>query len=96
MASECWICCDQSTRWCAWSSSSLCRDMPPIVSTLNAPMAKKSKVIRRKAARSLRWTVERTPATQRTRPPIGVRRRKAASRSGRSSRIERREYTPRA
>src|SRR5688572_15584853 len=63
------------------------RDMPRMVCTLNAPMARNSSVVSRKAASSLRWTGTRTLATQRTSAPRGPRRRKAANGSVRPSRM---------
>ena len=42
MASEWWISCARSRRWCARSRSSLWRDISRIVNRLKAPMAMKS------------------------------------------------------
>src|SRR5262245_50203232 len=74
IASACSICRDQPTRTWAWSRRFVWRAISVTVCRLTAVIAMKSRVIRRKPARSLTWTEARIFATARTGAPSGEAR----------------------
>src|SRR5438128_6155345 len=71
IASACSICRDHPTRSWAWSRRFVCRAVSVTISRLTAVIAMKSRVMRRKPARSLICTEVRMRATARTRAPAG-------------------------